>query len=158
MELKQFKTVEQLAAAVKSMLLEDMMANKGWFNSAWQKDPLRFGYSGLIYESIADTNLGAGTVSVDSAAVSPGEIWVITNIAVSYEGTVATVEMQMQIDHNGTRHTVAEFGSITSGLFYDRQGFWVLDTSDFVRLSITNATATDDGFLRIIGYRVDHDQ
>ncbi len=132
--------------------------SKGWIASAWQKNPLLFGYSGQILIADTNTSLAAGNNTIDSSAVPAGEIWVITNCAIAYSGTVAGVTMSAQLLDAATGYTLYGVLAVTSGLFVDRQGWWVLIPGNKLRLSITGATLNDDGFLRATGFRVDIDQ
>lgn len=158
MNLDKFTTVEQLASAVRTLLIEDMTVNKGWISSAWQKDPIRFGPSGIITEAINNTTLSAGSNTLASTAVPSGELHVITNLAVMYSGTVSGVTMTIQMNHDGSGYQIFYQNSITSGQYYDKQGWWVLDASDNIQLIINSATLNDDAYLRLIGFRIDIDQ
>jgi len=135
--------------------LEHAMAqNHGWIGAAWQKDPIRLGYSGTVRNSVSDTALAAGTNTLDSGAVPAGEIWIITNITVKMaSGTINWLEVYM----SGTTHSIF-YQAPTTGIPYSRQGYWIMEPGDYMRLLILNATLNDDAYMSLIGHRVDIDQ
>jgi hypothetical protein len=132
--------------------------NKGWIGGAWQKDPLRLGFSAQRLINASDTALGAGANDVDSGSVAAGELWVITNIAVRYAGTVAGVVLTPGFYDGSNLFPVGEERSITSGQWYAYQGEWILVEDDVLRLQVAGATLNDDAYIRASGFRVDIDQ
>lgn len=151
---------EALARRIERLeTLENNMAqNHGYVNAAWQKDPIRLGYSDVIRVAITNTSLPAGASSNDSAVVPAGEIWIITNITVAYSGTVAGVALATRIvDTGASSWMLWDQRGLTSGIFYDRQGWWVLKPGEKLRVDVTGATLNDDVYLRAVGTRVDID-
>ena len=138
--------------------LEHNMANNhGYIGGAWQKDPIRLGFSAQRLINQVNTNLGDGTNNLDSASAAAGEIWVITNVAVRYLGTVAGVVLKPGLFDGTNNYYFNYHASITSGYWYTTQGEWILKEDDVIRLAIEGATATDDAYLRGSGFRVDID-
>jgi hypothetical protein len=52
----------------------------GWISDAWQKDPLRFGFSEQYLERETDTGDGSD-LDMDFSVVPAGEVWVVTAFA-----------------------------------------------------------------------------
>lgn len=152
--------IETLTSRVDDLeRLEHAMAqNHGWIGGAWQKDPLRLGYSGQILRVWSNTALSAGNVDVDDSAVPTGELWVITNFSASYTGTVTNVSLRFTIKSGASRYTIYHQGGLSSALYVDRQGLWILKAGDILSVRVLNATLNDDLNAEAIGYRVDIDQ
>ena len=127
----------------------------GWVNGAWQKNPLMFGYSGTAKNEVNDTALAAGNNNLDGAAVPAGEIWVITNVAFRYNGTVTGVTLTANAQMDGTAYQIFGQNPPVSNVWYDRQTYVVLNEGDYIWLSITGATLNDDAHLRMFGFKVE---
>lgn len=151
---------ERMDQLERFALTEEVMTaeNYGWVSSAWQKDPLRLGYSGTVSETLSDTALSSGSNNINGTAVPAGEIHVITNVSCAYLGTVSGVRLLPAVYVNSEVVYIDEHNSITSGQNYQTQGYFVLAPGDYIRLQIEGATATDDGYLKFSGFRVDIDQ
>ena len=132
--------------------------NYGLVGGAFQKDPIRIGYSSTVAEALSDTNLGAGPNNLDSTPVPEGEIHIMTNLAFQYAGTITGVSLMPSVILNSGVYPADYKTPVVSGAWYIVQGWWVLRKDDWVRLNIVGATATDDANLRITGFRVDIDQ
>lgn len=129
----------------------------GWISSAWQKDPLRIGLSGVIRRSANNTNLSAGANNVDDTAVPAGEYWVIDNFSLLYIGTVPTLIL-WAIVSSAAQYVLSEVQSPTASHWYGLQGRWVLGPGDQLRARVIGATLGDDLYLNAVGFRVDIDQ
>lgn len=129
----------------------------GWIDGAWQRNPLLFGYSGVLYKTTANTSLSLGENSVDTSACASYEFWVITNISVMYRGTSPDY-MEVRIVFNSTNMKLYQIANPTSELFYDKQGWWVLGPSDYLRVYTDDATANDDMYIFVTGFRVSSNQ
>ena len=131
--------------------------NHGWISGAWQKSPIPFGASGFVEESLVSTTLPAGTSFLSGTACPAGEMWVISNIAIRYTGTVAGVTINARIV-NSVNIDVFGVTPPVSGQYYDRQGHWVIFPGGYVRQLIIGATLNDDASLQYTGYKLDIDQ
>jgi len=134
------------------------VSNYGWIGGANQRNPLSFGFSAAVHRSISNADLAAGNNTIDDTPVPAGEIWIITNIVISYTGTVAGVVINACCISGGGSYNLYEQRPPVSGQWYDRQGWWVLAPGDYLRWGCSGATAGDDGVLRSVGIRVDIDQ
>lgn len=128
-----------------------------WIFPRWYKQPMMFGYSALKTDTVSDTTLAAGTVTLNGATVSAGEIWVITNISMVYIGTVPTSIEAVMYD-GSTAHILFNQLAPASGQYYDRQGWWVVVAGDNLRYVIYGATLNDDFYGWATGFRMDIDQ
>lgn len=139
-----------------SNLIGDVQArNLGYYSSAWRKDPLAFGYSGIVLERVVNQNLSAGANILDTSAVAASKIWVITNIAVAYSGTIGGVKLYIEIYSGTTPYPLFSEVHVVNDEYLDRQGWWVLAAGDKIRLEILGATAGDDAYLIATGFYVD---
>ena len=153
---EQLRTLEKRVAFLER--LENAMAqNHGYIGGAWQKDPIRLGYSDVVRRAWSDTNLSAGANSEDDTAVPAGEIWVITNIAAAYVGTMTNVTLKFIVYSSATEYRLCEFTGLTSGVWASWQGEIVLEPGELLRVGVANATSGDDLYAAAVGWRVDID-
>lgn len=131
--------------------------NYGLVSGAFQKDPIRFGYSGVVARFWSNTNLAAGTNDVDDSAVPAGEIWIITSFAFNYIGT-SPAQCRRTLVIGGTVYRIDTVQTPTSNVIYGLQSWWVLEPGNYLRVSTTGATATDDLYCYATGFQVDIDQ
>jgi len=99
-----------------------------------------------------NTNLAAGQNDIDIPTVPANEAWVLTNFTVYYAGTVAGVTLQLLISSTTLNDVLAVITGITSGVFYDRQGYWLLFPGEIARLRVTGATLGDDAIIFVAGW------
>lgn len=131
--------------------------NKGYVASAWQKDPIRFGYSDALKYTISNSNLAAGASTTDGSLVPTGEFWVITNLSINtISVTITRVDCRLVID--GTTLTIFNIVPPTTNVLNDRQGWWVIGPGDKASVRVYTATAGDDVYLYATGFKVDIDQ
>lgn len=137
--------------------LENTMARSyGYFGGAWVKNPLQMGYLGPVNLITNNTSLAAGANNLDLTTVPANRVYVITNITVMYTGTVSGVRLLVnKVDAGAVQYALFDVQSITSQLYYDRQGMWVLNAGEFLRLAITGATLNDDAYIRGNGWYFD---
>lgn len=135
------------------------MGNRGWISGAWQKDPLRLGYSAAIRFNVSETNLSAGANILAFGTVPAGEIWVIESFCARYVGTVSGVQLRAIVDDAGADRYINALDNLTTGLFYQfLQAPITLEEGEILELHVTNATAGDDVLGSAIGRRIDIDQ
>lgn len=130
---------------------------EGYVNAAWHKIGFPISMSGTFQWSASNTALAAGANNLDSTAASANRIYYITNISMRYNGTITNVTLEILLMLSGGTSGYQIFGEnpVVNNKWYDRQGFWPLVASDFVRLTIAGATAGDDAYLRVTGFWVD---
>jgi len=144
--------VEGLAVIGKTWAL-----NYGYVAGSAQKDPIRFGYSGVVNEVKSNLTLPAATTNLDTTAVPPGEIHVLTQIGWYYAGTVPTA-VWIELRDGSNDYHLFHSETLVSGEFYDHQGYWVLSQGYFIRATVYGPTLNDDFYLSVTGFRVDIDQ
>jgi hypothetical protein len=126
----------------------------GWVNGAWNKLPMLFGYSDIVYQNWGTNNLPAGDSNYDSSAVPSGKIWIITNLAMGYTGTTPT-NITMRINRSGVYPLIFRQTSPVSNVWYDRQGWWVLKSGDKLNVDVSGATSSNALWAQAIGFAVD---
>lgn len=114
-----------------------------------------FSMEAALLRAVSNTALAAGTNVLDDSAVPSAKVWVITQLAMAYVGTVLGVNLEMRIRSGGVDYALYNQTPPVSGSWYDRQGKWVLAAGDNLRLSVSSATLNDDAFLRANGYQMD---
>jgi hypothetical protein len=135
-----------------------LTVSQGWIGGAWQKNPLTIGYSNTVERSISNASLAAGANTIDDSVVPAGEVWVITNLVISYTGTVAGVVIQASRMSGGGSYIIYERRTLTSAQWYEYSGTIILKPGDNLRWICSGATLNDDGVLRANGYSFDIDQ
>jgi len=112
------------------------------------KDLLKIAIGGVSSISskgiaVVNSSLPAGNSYIDSSAVPAGKIWIVSNVFFRYIGTPPT-RVYVELSLADTSITVFMQASPSSGVGYDRQGWWVLQPGDFIRWSVYGATLDDD--------------
>lgn len=151
--------IEGLARRVSDLeKLEDAMAqNHGWIAGAWQKDPLRLGYSGDKTETVTQ-KATAGTNILVGTAVPAGEIWIVQSVS-AFNGTSATTRVALYASINGNDVALAQAGAGVAALINTIwTGSIVLSEGDTVRAALAGCTLNDDIYLNYHAVRVDIDQ
>ena len=135
------------------------VGEEGYYNGAWQKSPLLLGYSARVFRTITNLNLAGGTEINNDTAVPAGEIWVITHLVIAVGSTTITGLQARFIDGvSGAAAILVDVPAPANGVWYDRQGYWIMQENDYLAVRTATGTAGDDVFLRGIGFRVDLDQ
>jgi hypothetical protein len=116
----------------------------GYFNAAWQKQPLQFGFGAALGQSVVSTDLAAGTNTFNLAAVDANTVFVVTNVAMFYSGTVTNVYIESKLVISSTAYSIWLQKAPVSASWYDRQGWWILNAGDNLRFVVDGATLHDD--------------
>ena len=112
-------------------------------------------YADVLLSLVGNLALGAGYNELSLAAVPAGVLHVYTNLAIIYNGTVANVVLDCGIVRGAVDYVLYGQSPPVSGVNYDRQGMWVLEAGDVLRLRIWGATALDSARLCGTGFVVD---
>lgn len=114
-----------------------------------------FAYKAAVNQAAQNLNLAAGANNLDLPATPANQVYVLTNIAVAYVGTVTNVVLNPQITDGATSASIYNVKPPVSGVFYDRQGWWPVPAGFFFRCVITGATLGDDGYIAAYGFAMD---
>lgn len=136
-----------------------MTKNYGWINSAWQKDPLRLGYSGNKSQSIQDLSASAGTNGLFSDFVPYYELWDVQCIFI-YNWTSACTGLFLSAYTGGGTYNIrlAHILNPAQGYTLVWTGSLLLDENCFIYLVATGCTAGDDLYGGFTAVRIDIDQ
>lgn len=144
-------TAADLKATVTIPTGQDIEARDySWLGSTWQKSPMAFGYSDTYSERLIDTALAGGNVNLLGTAVPSGQVIVATNLSLRYDGTVPT-----RIAANYEWGSIGGFWAVASpasGVWYDRQGWWVLKEGHYFVASVVGSTLNDTLIYDISGF------
>lgn len=136
--------------------LAQQAQNEGYYSDAWQKDPIRLGYSDTVDEAKSDTNLGAGTNNLDSTPVPSGEIWIITNVIIRIASTTIT-RLIPSFEKSGESYPLDDIITPTANIWLPYSLYTILNEEDLIRVSCYNASAGDDMYLSYMGFKIDLD-
>jgi len=130
------------------------VSSHGYVAGGWYKNSIQFGYSDTVLKVIDNLAIAAGNTTQNLAAVPAGKIWVITNFQFIYIGTSPTA-VQIAIVSGGNVARIYRQVSPTSGVGYDRQGWWVMKEGDYAQMQVMGGTANDDIYFHSYGFAVD---
>ena len=112
-------------------------------------------YGAVLLSKVDNGDLLAGANNLDVAAVPAGKVHVYTNLNMLYVGTTTAVMLRFQIVAGANVYNLFGQYAPLSTLDYDRQGWWVLEAGDVLRLRVDGATLHDWAFLCATGFVVD---
>ncbi len=140
------------AGAVKRPVLCD---DAGRLYIAIKGDDKIFSLDDQYVQVVSNTNLAAGTNTLSSTTVPAGKVYVINNISVRYDGTVAGVALTVYVYKGAGFANVYSINTVTTAQYYDRQVSLPIVAGGFIRLIVTGATAGNDAYLEVAGYIMD---
>ena len=157
--IKATQTTEGDLRAIVSLDTDENVQSRGygWVNSAWQKNPLLFGYSAQIFEEKSNTNSPVTLCTLNGTVVPAGEIWIVNAICASNNDRQATaIRIYATIDGKDLMLTDAAPGAVFRYVMWSGQ--ITLKAGDNVNASIYGTVAGDDCYLRYVANRIDIDQ
>ena len=128
----------------------------GYVGTAWQKQPMMFGYSDILRIREVEPNAVVGTNTLDSDAVPAGEIWIVTMLR-GYDATSAISSSNIGVLTSGTTYSVDDKIAPGAGVTANYDGFVVLQEGDLIRWRGWGCTLNDDLYLVALGYKMDID-
>lgn len=125
----------------------------GWDGTRWRKNNLLFGYVAAIGQDLVNADLDAGTNTLSGTAVPAGEVWVVTLVALRYDGTAPSLMWirPSGLPGNPPIHVVS---SVASLQWYPQPTWVVLEAGDKLEGVVLEATATDAFYARYCGYKM----
>lgn len=146
---------KRLVVAIASIVAADVQAH-GHIGGAWQKQPLIFGYSGVVTERESDSDAAAGLNTFTTTAVPSGEIHVINTMsAINY--TSITTALHIDMNHDGSYFSFYRAPNLAAATMALVNGPIVLDAGDYLRCRFYGVTLHDSIAFDITGYRMDID-
>lgn len=129
----------------------------GWDGAAARKLSLLWGYSDRWAERVENTNLSAGTQTIQSAVVTTGYVYVLSFVA--YRTVSASCTTMILQAHDGSQQYEWEAQTPpATAKWYNVAGAIPLRAGDRVQLTGANFTAGDDLYLSLFGYKMQVDQ
>jgi len=125
----------------------------GWDGSQWRKLPLVWGYSEDYSEKVVESDVPAGSVTIDLSTVPAGEVWVIQRFLCT-PSQVNITRMRLQKRVSGTAY---DLRSITSFTAYNNvvvDSVFSLPAGANLRVSMAGAQAGDDFVVTAAGYKM----
>lgn len=128
----------------------------GRIAGVWRKQPLIWGFSDSVSQTIIDLNLAVDEDTVVTVPVEEGEVHVVS--AISFRVDSATCDRaELLIVVKGVALLVYSISPPVTFTWYLKTGEFVLTEDDYIALTMTDLTAGDDAYLRYAGYRMDVD-
>ena len=145
----------RLVVAVASVVAQDAQMH-GHVGGGWQKQPLIWGYSGVIAEHKSDPDADAGLNTFTTTPVPAGEVHILNTLAaIDYDSAIGSILIEM--NHNGTYFLLYREPSVAAATLSVARGPIVLDVGDYIRCSFYGVTLNDAIAFDITGYKMDLD-
>lgn len=133
------------------------MGNRGWISGAWQKDPLRLGYSGKEEEELTIGSASTGTNTMTGTAVPAGEIWILEAVA-AVDLTNAPARIMIGAIMGGLATRFHRDENPVAGVDSGWTGQVLLEPGDQVSVQFHGVTSGDSLRARYSARRIDIDQ
>lgn len=145
-------TASNLQATVTIPTGQDILARlQGYYGASWRNAPVHFGVGTPYAETKSNTSLPSGTTSLTFSTVASNTVRVVTGVMICFQGTTPTY-LQFNMMIGGVTVMVYRHLSPTSLELYSVQGWWVLDTGDYIVAYIAGATAGDKLYAYCVGF------
>ena len=144
--------IDDLRGALETVAGDELRAAmRGWDGSAYKRQPLIFGFSGVYHERIADENADVTQDILTNTAVPADTLRVITNIH-ARDDTTALTRIRLQFIHDGVSGEIEDFASPAALVGIAWQGNLYLDAGDTVLAAYVGTVAGDNIRLDVHGY------
>jgi len=125
----------------------------GWDGSQWRRAAMLFGYTDQVLSKAVITGAGAGSHTIDGAAVASGEIWIITAME-AHDAVSAVPSIFLGANAGGVSYWIAAAGATGAGIGFSWSGTMVLEAGQKPRCVITGVTAGDSLEFNYSGYKM----
>lgn len=125
----------------------------GFDGTVWRKLPLVWGYSDRYAQLASNTNLPAGTSDVDGSTVPSSEVWVVTGMCITVASATIT-QIRFAFYNGSDRVDVHAIDDPVNVFPNGWAGQLILKTGDCARARVYTATAGDDCWLNVWGYKM----
>lgn len=129
----------------------------GLYSGAQQRAPIPFGPSASLIKRYSNLSLAAGTNTLDSDAVPVGELWILTLYTMLYQGTPPTWMVAKLVSGADDPNILRVFAPASLGTYGGSVNL-IMQPGDKFRVTVAGATANDDLYLDLMGYKMDIDQ
>lgn len=126
----------------------------GWFNSGWYKNPLQFGFSGVVAEAYSNLSISGGNSIVTAFTVDADKIYVINHLNIRYDGTVPS-QIMIGFNNGVGDYFIHVFMNFTSTFTQTAMVNIILDSGYTLRIRIIGGTAGDTIYFYATGYSID---
>ena len=146
------------ALATGTNVIGKIQANSyGLVGGAFQKDPIRLGYSDVKTEQVVDLTASAGTNTLFGSTVPAGEIWVLEAVC-AYDLDNAIDRITIWGYDGGISFVLEDQATVGAGQRVFWTGALTLSEDGKVFTTLTGVTLNDDIYLKFHGRRIDIDQ
>lgn len=128
----------------------------GYVGTAWQKQPILYGYTDTVRIRVLNLNATAGTNNLNSVVVPAGEIWVIT-AARGYDLDSAITSSNLGVVSDTIKYSLDDKIAPAAAVAAEFKGFLVMKEADKLRWTGWGCTLNDDLYLIAVGYKMDID-
>lgn len=125
----------------------------GWDGSQWRKLGLLWGFGGVVEEALSNTDLASGVNYLNGTPVPAGEVWVVQNVSMEYDGTAPT-RVGITVVGLADHLTVLDVSDPAAYRWHPWNGVVVLQEGDYMQGFVSGATAGDDLYFRYAGYKM----
>lgn len=115
----------------------------GFFGSAWIKLSLLWGYTYRYFDAVDDQNVTIGDHSIDLTAVTTGYILNVRDVG-AYCSTASPSHVTFSLMSPGTEYPMRSFAIATADFVYGYTPGWVLEATQFIRVTFYGCGLGDD--------------
>lgn len=146
---------KRLVVAVASVVASDVQMH-GYYDGAWQKAPMPWGYCDTVVERNYEPNAAAGINTLASTAVPAGEVHVIQTVYASNLNTNPTAVV-LGLKRGATTYSFHREAAPGAGASVENANPIIAKEGDIIVATFTGCVLNDDIILIITGYKVDLD-
>ena len=125
----------------------------GFYSDEWQKQPLVWGFSGVVALDELNTNASAGTNQLPFDTVPADEVHMYYAVGAVNYTNVATVVV-WSLYHGGTGYTFYRYLNIPAGYFFVAPNPTVCGPGDYLNVTIQGCVAGDTIRATATGYKM----
>jgi hypothetical protein len=123
----------------------------GYFNAAWQRQPLLIGYGGVVNEQVVNLSSPAGTTILDGTVVPANRVYVIEGAA-GLDVNTATTAIELGVISGGVYTPFTRGVGVAANNWHTWNGRLTLAPGDNLRCVLVGTVLNDDTYLRYHGY------
>jgi hypothetical protein len=146
---------KRLVVAVASAVANDAQLH-GYYDEAWQKAPIPWGFSDVIGSAAYEGDAAAGFNLLTSSTVPAGEVWWCMQAAM-VDVTSAVTSMVWKLHRGGTDYQIKRYGNVAAGYTLSPETPVILGPGDYMKYEFRGCTAHDVLFATIAGFKMDLD-
>ena len=125
----------------------------GYINSAWQKQPMQWGFTDTYLGTVTGTADGSSPFYVSLPAIASGYVAKVTHIVLVHNDTAARIVDILFYDGSGN-YVIKNFASMAPSVYQEYQMEFYLKPGQYLRSRILSETSGRTLTLTAFGYKM----